>query len=85
MCAVKSILNFVHDEHGAITVDWVVLTAAIVGIGVAVATSVGTGTTEVADNIGSHMSAIEVSGGSDGSSKDCTATIGAGGYNSTTC
>ena len=30
------IKNFANDESGAVTVDWVVLTAAIVGIGIAV-------------------------------------------------
>ena len=33
--------NFARDEDGAITVDWVVLTAAIVGLGIAVLTTVG--------------------------------------------
>ena len=28
--------NFRNDESGAVTVDWVVLTAAIVGLGIAV-------------------------------------------------
>ena len=28
--------NFLNDENGAVTVDWVVLTAAIVGLGVVV-------------------------------------------------
>ena len=28
--------NFIHDESGAVTVDWVVLTAALVGLGLAV-------------------------------------------------
>ena len=36
---------FLNDESGAVTVDWVVLTAAIVGLGIAVLTSVGNGTT----------------------------------------
>ncbi|KPP86833.1 MAG: hypothetical protein HLUCCA08_16245, partial [Rhodobacteraceae bacterium HLUCCA08] len=30
------IKNFRRDEDGAVTVDWVVLTAAIVGLGIAV-------------------------------------------------
>ncbi|WP_406870821.1 pilus assembly protein [Thioclava sp. 'Guangxiensis'] len=30
-----------NEEDGAVTVDWVVLTAAIVGIGVAIVTLVG--------------------------------------------
>jgi Flp pilus assembly pilin Flp len=40
----KSILNkFFNDESGAVTVDWVVLTAAIVGLGMVVLNTVGTG------------------------------------------
>jgi len=35
--------NFRADESGAVTVDWVVLTAAIVGLGVVVMTTVGGG------------------------------------------
>jgi len=37
------IQNFRNDESGAVTVDWVVLTAAIVGLGIAVVATVGTG------------------------------------------
>jgi len=46
---------FLNDESGAVTVDWVVLTAAIVGLGIAVMTSVGNGTTSLANKISSHM------------------------------
>ena len=46
---------FLKDESGAVTVDWVVLTAAIVGLGIAVLTSVSGGTTVLADSISSHM------------------------------
>ena len=35
--------NFKKDESGAVTVDWVVLTAAIVGLGMVVMTTVGGG------------------------------------------
>lgn len=34
----NEIINFIDSESGAVTVDWVVLTAAIVGIGLAVPT-----------------------------------------------
>ncbi|MDP4033320.1 MAG: pilus assembly protein [Pseudorhodobacter sp.] len=34
---------FASDESGAVTVDWVVLTAAIVGLGIVVMTTVGGG------------------------------------------
>ncbi len=38
------IKNFRNDEDGAVTVDWVVLTAAIVLLGLAVGNAVSTGT-----------------------------------------
>jgi Flp pilus assembly pilin Flp len=37
--------SFKNDESGAVTVDWVVLTAAIVGLGMVVMTTVGGGIT----------------------------------------
>ena len=43
------IKNFRNDEDGAVTVDWVVLTAAIVGLGIAVLTSVGGSADALAD------------------------------------
>ncbi|NBZ88687.1 pilus assembly protein [Stagnihabitans tardus] len=47
---------FSSDETGAVTVDWVVLTAAIVGLGMVVVTSVGGGIetmgTNISDNLG---------------------------------
>ncbi len=51
---------FLNDESGAVTVDWVVLTAAIVGLGIAVMTTVGAGTTSYADKISSHLSGRSV-------------------------
>ena len=51
---------FLKDESGAVTVDWVVLTAAIVGLGIAVLTSVGGGTTTLADKVSSHMASRSV-------------------------
>ena len=47
--------NFRRDDDGAVTVDWVVLTAAIVGLGIAVLTSVSGGTTGLADKISSNL------------------------------
>ena len=40
--------KFRADESGAVTVDWVVLTAAIVGLGVIVINTVGGGIETVA-------------------------------------
>ncbi len=49
------IKNFSRDEDGAVTVDWVVLTAAIVGLGIAVLTSVGNSTTALGTAISSQL------------------------------
>ena len=43
--------TFKSDEAGAVTVDWVVLTAAIVGLGMVVMTTVGGGITSLGDKI----------------------------------
>ncbi len=40
---IKFIKNFRKDEDGAVTVDWVVLTAAVVGLGIAAVTTVRSG------------------------------------------
>ncbi len=52
----KLIKSFRRDEDGAVTVDWVVLTAGIVGIGIAVLTVTGDATDDYADTVGAHMS-----------------------------
>jgi Flp pilus assembly pilin Flp len=44
--------TFAKDEHGAVTVDWVVLTAAVVGLGMLVLTSMGGAVTTAAEQIG---------------------------------
>ena len=54
-------LSFWSDETGAVTVDWVVLTAAIVGLGVAVLAAVAgsamTTTAKISKGITSQISA----------------------------
>jgi Flp pilus assembly pilin Flp len=52
--------NFRKDESGAVTVDWVVLTAAIVGLGIVVMNTVGAGVTTLASNIASSISSETV-------------------------
>ncbi len=49
------IKTFRNDEDGAVTVDWVVLTAAIVGLGIAVLASVSNGVTSLAGKISSNL------------------------------
>ena len=47
--------TFKKDESGAVTVDWVVLTAAIVGLGMVVMTTVGGGITGLGDAIATDL------------------------------
>ena len=54
------IKNFRADEDGAVTVDWVVLTAAIVGLGIAVLTTVRQGATDLAADIGTELTDTQV-------------------------
>lgn len=50
------IKTFRADEDGAVTVDWVVLTAAIVGLAIAVLASVRTGATTMGTGIKTELS-----------------------------
>ncbi len=56
----KMFNQFINDESGAVTVDWVVLTAAIVGLGIAVLTSVSGGTTDLANSISGELSGMDI-------------------------
>jgi len=47
--------TFARDEDGAVTVDWVVLTAAIVGLGIAAITSVSQGVNSLGTEISSDL------------------------------
>ncbi|WP_334061418.1 hypothetical protein [Limimaricola cinnabarinus] len=51
--------SFANDEAGAVTVDWVVLTAAIVGIGVAILATVSDGVDTLAENIGTGLETVD--------------------------
>lgn len=48
--------HFSKSEDGAVTVDWVVLTAAIVGLGLAVVGSVSRGALDASNGLGAHLS-----------------------------
>lgn len=52
--------TFKSDESGAVTVDWVVLTAAIVGLGVAVLATVRGGMETISDNISEALTDQEM-------------------------
>ena len=62
---IKFIKKFRKDEEGAVTVDWVVLTAAVVGLGVAAFTAVETSTSGLTTEMTTALN-----------SADATTTIG---------
>ena len=47
---IKFIKNFRNDEDGAVTVDWVVLTAAVVALAGAAYTSIQSGAENLTEN-----------------------------------
>ncbi|MEX1236132.1 MAG: hypothetical protein WEB56_14205 [Roseovarius sp.] len=59
---INFIKNFRADEDGAVTVDWVVLTAAVVGLGVAGVATVKGSVETLADNIQTGVEATSVEG-----------------------
>ena len=60
---IKFIKKFRKEEEGAVTVDWVVLTAAVVGLGVAGVSTVQGGVDTLATSIKTGVSAKTVSNG----------------------
>lgn len=60
MTIATSIQRFVQDDSGAVTVDWVVLTAATVGLGFAVMNVVEQGLVDLATAISEELAGIEV-------------------------
>jgi Flp pilus assembly pilin Flp len=63
----KLFTKFANDESGAVTVDWVVLTAAIVGIAIAVITLISQGIETAAIGINAELataSAVTLPSGS---------------------
>jgi len=50
--------SFKNDEAGAVTVDWVVLTAAIVGLGMVVMTTVGGGITALGTDVAGDLTTV---------------------------
>ena len=57
---IKFIKNFRKDEDGAVTVDWVVLTAAVVGLGVAAYSAIEQETNQLSADIAATIAAENV-------------------------
>jgi len=49
-----------QDENGAVTIDWVLLTAAILTLGSIVGASVSAGAENMADNTGTELQSATV-------------------------
>jgi Flp pilus assembly pilin Flp len=47
-----------HDEEGAVTVDWVVLAAALVGLGISIVSTTGEHQTAMGDKMSNQMSEL---------------------------
>jgi Flp pilus assembly pilin Flp len=66
--------TFTSDEDGAVTVDWVVLTAAVVGLGIAVMATVKGGVESLGTDIASGLTNTAVLGADSSSSTSTTTT-----------
>ncbi len=53
--------KFIFSEDGAVTIDWVVITAAILGLALVVLGTISDQAQENADNLGSYLSLQTVS------------------------
>jgi len=51
----KFIENFRNDEDGAVTVDWVVLTAAVVGLAVAAYSTISGGANDLTGKTSTYL------------------------------
>ncbi|NDR55972.1 Flp family type IVb pilin [Aliiruegeria lutimaris] len=54
------IKSFRKDEDGAVTVDWVVLTAAIVGLGIATLAAVSSGVEDLSGDISDQLKTDQI-------------------------
>jgi len=61
----KVMTDFLAQEDGAVSVDWVVLTAAIVGIGLIVVAPIASTTSSNSANMSAYIKKIPVGNGDD--------------------
>lgn len=57
----KLFARFARNEDGAVTVDWVVLTASIVGLGIAAVSAITGNMGNVGANVNSFLSSTTIS------------------------
>jgi Flp pilus assembly pilin Flp len=54
------IKNFRKDEDGAVTVDWVVLTAAVIALAGVAYSQISAGVSDISTAIGAELTGIDV-------------------------
>lgn len=55
----EAMRRFARDQNGAVTVDWVVLTAALIGLAIAALMQVGGATVDLSNGIANVLSALQ--------------------------
>ena len=65
MRAIARLKSFAVSESGVVTVDWVVLTAAMVGVGLAVTNTVAAGLEDLSNEIRTQLERDHVAAGFD--------------------
>jgi len=55
------VIGFLKDESGAVTVDWVVITSGVVGLGLATMAVVSGGVQSTSNSVGGTMTGFEIS------------------------
>jgi len=56
----KLLIQFLENEGGAVTVDWVVLTAGIVLLAVGIVIPIGITMTDKSDSVGAYVGSMSV-------------------------
>lgn len=61
-----ALIGFFVQEDGAVTVDWVVLSAAIIGLSLIVVTKIAFGTTSTTEMLTTYIRTVPVGGSGSG-------------------
>lgn len=56
----RTILRFLTDDDGATTVDWVVLTAALIGLGMVILIPIAFSAEDSSDKVANYISEVRV-------------------------
>ncbi len=71
--------DFIRDEEGAVTVDWVVITALVVGLSMVTYLVIQTATTNMGGNVDTALSGSTVSTGTSAGGNGGIVTAGTSG------